>query len=88
PLYPAQMSVDTEATITLTYSDEDADQAQSCSLYNLQNVTVTTPCLCNSGTCTVGVTGTSGYTGAARFDYRVNANGQQSNMGTASLDIQ
>jgi hypothetical protein len=87
PLTPAAMTVNVESTVTLTYSDENSDSAVSCSIYNATNIYVSKPCSCNSGTCTVGVTGTLDYTGDARFDFRVFTNGQQSNIGTVELDI-
>ena len=79
---------DVEAIISLGYSDADADLAISCSLSNLSNVTVSTACSCDgAGVCSVGVTGTSDYVGAASFDFTVTANGQTSNTATHSLTI-
>ncbi len=85
---PANGSEDTESIITLSYTDSDSDLATSCSVSNLSNITVSTPCICDgSGVCTVGVTGTSGYFGAASFDYTVTANSAISNTATISYTI-
>ena len=50
-------------------------------------MTVSTACSCSLGVCTVGVTGTSNYNGAASFDYTVTANSALSNTSTATLTI-
>ncbi|RME14994.1 MAG: hypothetical protein D6797_07645, partial [Bdellovibrio sp.] len=84
---PSSFNEDTESIITLSYSDAENDLATSCSLLNLNNVTETTACSCSSGTCTVGVTGTSNYNGTASFDYKVVANGATSNVATVNLNI-
>src|SRR5690606_5888466 len=74
--------------ITLSYTDADNDLATSCAISNLSNVTVTTLCACAAGVCTVGVTGTSNYNGAASFDYTVTAGGQTAAVAeTATLTI-
>ena len=84
---PAAFNEDTQSVITLSYTDADADQATACGLSNLTNVTVTQACACSGGTCTVGVTGTSNYNGAASFNYTVVANSQTSNSAAATLTI-
>jgi hypothetical protein len=76
-----------QSIITLSYTDVENDQATVCTISNLSNVTVTQACACAAGVCTVGVTGTTGYSGAASFDYTVTANGLESNVATASLTI-
>jgi hypothetical protein len=85
---PTAFNEDTAQSITLAYSDVENDKATACTLSNLSHVTETTPCACNgSGVCTVGVTGTSNYNGAAGFSYTVTANGAVSNSATATLSI-
>ena len=84
---PANGSEDTESVITLSYTDADGDQADSCAITNLSNITETTPCACSAGVCTVGVTGTSGYFGAASFDYTVTANAKISNTVSVNYTI-
>jgi hypothetical protein len=86
---PASFNEDTQSgIITLSYTDPDGDQANACATSNLQNVTVTSACSCSiSGICTVRVTGTQDYFGAASFDYTVTAGGQLSNTASASLTI-
>lgn len=84
---PPAFNEDTQSIITLSYTDGDADLASSCSLSGLTNVTITQACACAAGTCTVGVTGTLNYSGAASFNYSVTANGQSSNTASATLTI-
>ncbi len=86
-LSPANLAEDTEAFITLSYSDVDGDAAASCNVSTLTNVAQSTTCSCTSGTCTVGITGTSNYYGPASFQYTVTAAGQASNLATATLFI-
>lgn len=63
---PASFEQDTQSIITLSYTDQESDLATSCSISNLTNVTVTQACSCTGlGVCTVGVTGTASYYGAA-----------------------
>ena len=80
----ASVQKDTESIITLAYDDVDGDPATSCSISGLNNITETTPCSCTLGLCSVGVTGTNGYTGSASFDYEVNT-GLASNVSTCLL---
>lgn len=78
---------DTQSILTLSYIDADGDQAISCSLSSLSNVTITQACSCSLGVCTVGVTGTANYFGSGSFSYTVTANGDVSNASTANLTI-
>jgi alpha-tubulin suppressor-like RCC1 family protein len=84
---PAAFDEDTQSILTLSYTDADLDQATTCSLSSLTNITITQACACAAGTCTVGVTGTSNYNGAASFSYTVTAAGQVSNSASATLSI-
>ena len=84
---PNSFDEDTESLITLSYSDVESDNATTCALANLTNVTIETACACAGGECTVGVKGTADYIGAASFTYTVTANTQESNSSTASLTI-
>lgn len=84
---PAAFNEDTQSIITLSYSDVDGDSGSSCTIANLTNVTISTACSCVAGVCSVGITGTSHYSGAASFSYTVTAAGQTSNSATASLTI-
>jgi hypothetical protein len=84
---PAAFNEDLASTITLSYTDVDTDQATSCAITSPSNVTVTTACACAAGICTVGVTGTADYNGAAGFSYTVTANTQTSNTATATFTI-
>jgi hypothetical protein len=86
-LIPSSFNEDTVSTITLVYNDTENDLASTCTISNLTNVTVSSACSCTLGTCTVGVTGTSNYNGAASFDYTVTANTQTSNTASATLTI-
>lgn len=84
---PASFDQDTQEIITLSYTDADGDQATTCSISSLSNITETQACACAAGTCTVGVTGTAAYSGAASFDFTVTANSVVSNISTATLTI-
>jgi hypothetical protein len=84
---PAAFDEDTQSVITLSYSDAEADEATACTISSLSNVTVTQACACAAGNCTVGVTGTANYNGAASFNYTVTAGGQTSAAAAATLSI-
>ena len=85
---PPAFNEDTQSVITLSYSDPEGDLATTCAISSPTNVTVTQACACDGGgVCTVGVTGTANYNGAASFTYTVNAGGQDSNSATATLTI-
>jgi trimeric autotransporter adhesin len=86
---PAAFNEDIQSgVITLSYVDADADLATACTISNLSNVTVTQACACDgAGVCTLRVTGTANYFGAASFDYTVTATGQDSNTAAATLSI-
>ena len=86
-LTPSNGYRDIETTVTLSYTDADSDQATSCSISGLSNLTESTACACSSGTCTVGVTGTASYTGAVSFNYTVTANSAISNSSSASFTL-
>lgn len=84
---PPNFDEDTESIITLSYSDPDSDLATTCTLSNLSNVTESTACFCVLGVCTVGVTGTAEFSGAAGFDFTVTVNGVASNSSSAILTV-
>jgi len=86
-LTPTNASEDIEKTIFLTYIDDDSDPALSCTTSLDVNITFTTPCSCNAGVCSVGVTSTSNYNGAASFSYTVFANSVTSNTATVNFTI-
>ena len=87
PISPPAFPEDTASTITLSYTDAEGDLATACAVSSPTNVTVSTPCSCTAGACTVGVTGTANFNGSASFSYTVTANGQTSNSAIASLTI-
>ncbi len=84
---PANGVENVESIIELSYVDGQGDLATTCSLSSLSNIAVTTPCACTAGTCTVGVTGTAGYSGAVSFSYTVVANGLTSNSANANFNL-
>lgn len=85
---PASFNEDMQSIITLIYTDVESNKATTCTIISPSNITVTQACSCNaSGVCTVGVTGTSNYYGAATFNYTVTANALTSNSASASLAI-
>lgn len=85
-LTPTPVNEDTQKIITLAYTDADGDQATTCALSSLSNITITQGCACSSGVCTVGVTGTNNFNGTASFNYTVTA-GVVSNSSSASFTI-
>jgi VCBS repeat-containing protein len=84
---PANFNEDIQSTITLSYTDANGDLASSCAISALSDVTVSSPCSCAAGVCTVGITSTPNFNGSASFSYTVTANGATSNTATASLTI-
>lgn len=84
---PAAFNEDTQSIITLSYTDVESHPATACTISAPTNVTVTQACACVTGTCTVGVTGTSHYNGAASFSYTVTANTLTSPAVAATLTI-
>jgi alpha-tubulin suppressor-like RCC1 family protein len=86
-LLPSSMTEDVQSIINLVYNDVESDLATSCSISNPSNITVSAPCTCTLGSCSVGVTGTSNFNGSASFDYTITANGQTSNSASASFTI-
>ena len=86
-LTPSNGTEDTEKIITLSYTDADSDLATACSIDTLSNITETTSCSCSGGVCSAGVTGTSGYYGAASFNYTVTANTAVSNSIAVNFTI-
>jgi hypothetical protein len=85
---PTNGTEDTESIITLSYTDADGDIASSCSVTNLSNITITSPCSCDGAdVCTVGTTGTLNFNGAASFNYSVTANSVTSSLALISYTI-
>lgn len=84
---PVAFNEDLQSVITLAYSDPENDLATNCSLNTLTNVSVTQACSCSAGVCTVGVTGTANYYGAASFKFTVGYGALVSNASTANLTI-
>ena len=82
-----RMTEDQESIITLDYSDSESDDATSCLVQDLYNLTLSTACTCTSGECTVGVTGTSAYNGNASFNFQVSSKGQDSNLSNVDINI-
>lgn len=78
------VSKNSEALINLPIS---GSAAMSCEMFNLQNVTETTPCFCNDGTCTVGLTGLSNFIGTASFEYKYYTSGKASNTAKGIFNI-
>jgi hypothetical protein len=69
------------------YTDVESDQATTCSISDLTNLTVTDACTCSSGTCQVKVRGTTNFNGSASFKYVVRSNGLNSNSSTVSITV-
>ena len=84
---PASFSEDTNRIITLSYTDVEGNNPSSCSTSALTNLTLTTPCACVAGICTVEVRGTTDYSGLATFNYTITDIGGTSNSALASMTI-
>jgi surface protein len=83
---PLAATEDTTIAITLNYTNNGGPAVTSCQLQTLNNLTETVACACSLGVCTVSVTGTTDYHGAANFEFTVN-NGVTSNWASVSLTI-
>ncbi len=58
--------------VTLSYTDAEGDDAETCGIDAVSKVYISTACSCTgAGVCTVGVTAYPNATGAATFDYHV-----------------
>ena len=85
---PADFPARTQSLITLSYTSIDNYLATSCTLSNLNNITITQACSCDSiGVCSVGVTGIGANTGAGSFSYNLVAGGKTSTTGKAKFNI-
>ncbi len=77
-----------EQIINLSYSDSDGDLATSCNIFSISSsLTVTTPCSCAAGSCSIGITPDFGFKGSVNFSYNVTANSQVSNNATANYIV-
>lgn len=85
-LTPTAANRDREKVIYLTYTDAENDEATVCAVSDLVGVTVTTPCSCSRGACSVGVSGSTET--SASFNYTVTANGQTSNSASVNFNIE
>ena len=84
---PSDLVEGSESSISIAYTDQESDEAQSCNLSSLTNISVTTACECSAGVCSVGVTGTPSYIGAGSFQFTVTSNSLTSNVANATLNI-
>jgi hypothetical protein len=90
----ASTSEDTPVNVPLSYTDIELDVASSCSIVGLTNLTVSTPCLCSGGNCSVGVLpglNLNSATSSFSFSYTVTANSLTSfpkvvNVSVSSVD--
>lgn len=74
-----------ESIITIPYTDANGDEAISCNVFLLPPfATVSTPCSCTAGACTVGITGTAGV---GQFKFTVTDNDGISNIATGDFTI-
>jgi hypothetical protein len=84
---PSGFNEDISTNIVLEYTDSDGDLADACTIGNLLNITITSPCSCVSGQCSVGVVSSTGYSGSAEFYFTVSTGAVNSNSALASLTI-
>ena len=71
PATTVNLQENLETIVTLNYIHAQEKEATSCSLVNLVNISITTPCTCVAGVCTVGLTGLTDYSGDASFGYSI-----------------
>ncbi|NDG84787.1 MAG: choice-of-anchor D domain-containing protein, partial [Proteobacteria bacterium] len=84
---PSELIGTSTTLLTLpSATDPDGDLIDACTVSNLTNVTITSPCNCSSGVCTIGVT-TNGPGTSGSFSYYVSAGGLNSQPGTATLSF-
>jgi hypothetical protein len=87
-LLPMTLDEDEIKVITLSYTDPNQDHATNCTLYNLNNIVITQACACDAlGVCSVGISSSPNYYGAASFSYSVTADGLASNLSTAEFNF-
>lgn len=81
------MTQGSEKLSVLSY--EAGNLAVSCSLINLVNITISTPCACDSlGDCNVGIISSPSYEGAASFEYFLSRlDGKVSETALASIVV-
>lgn len=85
---PATFASRSQSIITLSYTDLDNDLANSCTLSQLTNITVTQACSCDGmGVCNVGVMGVSAYSGPGSFSFSFTGGGKTSTTGKATFTI-
>lgn len=82
---PANIYETVESIVNLPYTVSNSAQATACAVSSPNQVTVSTPCSCSAGVCTVGITGSS--SGAGSFRFTVTANGIVSNQSLASFSV-
>ena len=91
PVVPSVISMagseDLSINVQLPFFDAEGDAPSACSVTDLSNLDMTSPCSCQGNICSVGVKGSSNYSGQASFNFSVTANGKTSNLGTANLSI-
>jgi len=84
----ATTNEDTAVTVTLSYTDVDTgDQAETCSVTNVNNGAITTACACAAGVCTVGLTPSADSTASITADYTVNDGDVNSNSATITVTV-
>jgi hypothetical protein len=86
----ASTSEDTPVNVSLAYTDVELDVATSCSITSLTNLTVSTPCACSGGNCSVGILPSLNLNSANTafsFAYTVTANSLTSFPKTVNVSV-
>lgn len=85
---PPDFQSRTQSIMTLDYTSLDNQLATSCTLSNLNNVTITQACMCDGvGVCNVGVTSVGAYSGPGSFSFNLVAGGKTSTTGKSIFNI-
>lgn len=84
-IHSPNLQEDVQRIISLPYTG--SDHASSCSVMALSNVLISRSCLCIEGFCSVGIRGTSHYSGAGSFQFSVTDPDGTSNTDIVNFSI-
>ena len=80
-------AMNSDSVITLDYEIALDNADVSCSVTNLVNIALSQECSCDSGVCSVEISGDTNYFGAASFDFSIAYGEEISETATATLLI-
>lgn len=83
----SDINEDATFTVTLPYTDSESDQATSCTVSQMVQVSLVNACSCSAGVCSATLVGNPDAFGTGSFTYSVNTNGQVSNDSSVFFNI-